>query len=59
MRRVVMKKVLAVLGLVIALTALNARIESSHECQCNRDCWCKRPGLRHFRWLLPGGHNTR
>ena len=45
-------------GVVVAgLVALNARIDATHECSCKRACWCKRPGLRHFRWLVPIGHD--
>src|SRR5947208_12057704 len=26
------------------------------ECGCDPDCWCKRPGLSLFRWVLPRWH---
>jgi hypothetical protein len=26
------------------------------KCQCQEDCWCKRPGLSLFRWVFPLGH---
>lgn len=52
-----MKKLFWLLLMLFGLAALNAKIESSRTCECNADCWCKQPGLRHFRWLVPVGHN--
>jgi hypothetical protein len=26
------------------------------ECGCDPSCWCKRPVLSTFRWVLPYGH---
>ncbi len=28
-------------------------------CECQDACWCKRPGIRLFRWVLPLGHKLR
>lgn len=28
-------------------------------CGCADDCWCHRPGLSLFRWVLPRGHTAR
>lgn len=25
-------------------------------CGCAPDCWCKRPGVAFFRWVIPWGH---
>lgn len=25
-------------------------------CHCAAECWCKRPGIALFRWVLPVGH---
>ena len=25
---------------------------------CDEDCWCKRPGLSLFRWVLPRWHKN-
>ena len=25
-------------------------------CECQGDCWCKKPGVNLFRWVLPIGH---
>ncbi|GAB3885150.1 hypothetical protein GCM10028802_34740 [Terrabacter terrigena] len=27
-------------------------------CGCAEDCWCRRPGLRVFRWVFPRGHKS-
>ena len=27
-------------------------------CECNDDCWCKKPGLSLFRWVCPVGHSV-
>lgn len=51
-----MRKVLLFAGLLVGLAALNARIGSTKQCGCRPECWCKRSGLRHFRWLVPYGH---
>lgn len=51
-----MKKLLLLAGLAVGLAAVNARIGATRECGCAPDCWCKQPGLRHFRWLFPYGH---
>lgn len=26
-------------------------------CDCEPDCWCKRPVLSTFRWVFPFGHH--
>jgi hypothetical protein len=28
----------------------------AYRCECDPDCWCKRPGLNVFRWVFPRGH---
>ena len=53
-----MKKLLVLAGLVLGLAAINARIDASRECGCQPDCWCKQPGLRRFRWVLPFSHKA-
>lgn len=53
-----MKKLLILAGLILGLAAVNARIDATTECGCQPDCWCKQPGLRHFRWILPIGHRA-
>ncbi len=53
-----MKKLLLLGGLVFGLVAVNAAIDSTKECGCQSECWCKQQGLRHFRWVLPLGHKA-
>ncbi|MPZ70655.1 MAG: hypothetical protein GEU71_14170 [Actinobacteria bacterium] len=53
-----MKKLLLFGGFVLGLAVVNAAIDSTRECGCQPECWCKQPGLRHFRWVLPFRHNA-
>lgn len=53
-----MKKLMILAGLVLGLAAVNAAIDSMKECGCQPEFWCKQPGLRHFRWVLPFSHNA-
>ncbi|MDP9235568.1 MAG: hypothetical protein M3P01_13605 [Actinomycetota bacterium] len=48
-----MKKLMWLGAIVVALVTINARLEASRECGCYPECWCRQPGLRHFRWVLP------
>jgi hypothetical protein len=27
-------------------------------CDCDPDCWCRRPGLSIFRWVFPRYHRN-
>lgn len=51
-----MKKLLLFAGLLVGIAAINARIDAAKQCGCRPECWCKKPGLRPFRWLVPYGH---
>jgi hypothetical protein len=42
-----------VLGL---LTRTLERARLYHRCECYPDCWCKKPVLTEFRWVVPYGH---
>ncbi len=46
-------------GAYLALAALGQARERSGlmTCECQADCWCKRPGLKLFRWVFPFGHS--
>jgi hypothetical protein len=50
---------------LLALYATAAVIGHAREragaiaCGCSEDCWCKRPGLRAFRWVFPFRHEPR
>jgi hypothetical protein len=48
---------LMALGYVVAgLIALGLERTGAYECQCEPECWCKRPGLSVFRWVFPRFH---
>jgi hypothetical protein len=49
-----MKKIpLFVVVVLAGLAALNSRLSASRECACERECWCKKPVPRHYRWIVP------
>ena len=51
---------LGVLGYVLAgLIALGLERAGVYQCGCEPDCWCKRPGLSLFRWVLPRWHKNQ
>jgi hypothetical protein len=51
------KKTLLFLVMVLAgASALNARLSASRECACEQGCWCKKPLLQHYRWIVPFSH---
>jgi hypothetical protein len=53
-----MRRLLIVAGIVLGVLAVvNGRIEATRTCTCNEECWCKRPVLRHFRWVAPFPHD--
>jgi hypothetical protein len=47
------------IGYVI-LALLNRAREAAGllTCSCYSDCWCKRPGLSLFRWVIPRFHHN-
>nr|MBA2601691.1 hypothetical protein [Actinomycetota bacterium] len=51
-----MKKLLLLAAVAGGLAVVNARIDVTRQCSCQPECWCQRPGLRHFRWVFPIGH---
>jgi len=50
--------VAAVTYLMLALAGRGLERARSIRCDCLDDCWCKRPGLKMFRWVFPVGHRT-
>jgi hypothetical protein len=46
---------LRLLVLYLLLAVIGRFIEGMGvvECGCKPDCWCKRPGLSLFRWVIP------
>jgi hypothetical protein len=48
-----------VLGLLLA--AVSSRVlerAGVYECGCYPECWCQRPGLSLFRWIVPRFHDA-
>jgi|GEM_PF-3186464 hypothetical protein len=49
---------LVLLGLVLAgLISRGLEQAGVYECGCYPECWCKRPGLSLFRWVVPRFHH--
>lgn len=44
------------LYLVAALVGKILEVAGVARCGCSPDCWCKKPGLSAFRWVLPYWH---
>lgn len=44
------------LYLTEALATRAAEAAGFQRCQCSATCWCRKPLLRAFRWVLPVGH---
>jgi hypothetical protein len=42
--------------IVLGVITLAMERAGAYECGCDPDCWCKRPGLNVFRWVVPRGH---
>ena len=56
-----MKRILlgASLGYVALALVLKAREAAGLlTCDCYADCWCRKPGLSMFRWVLPRFHHN-
>jgi hypothetical protein len=57
MRRVL----LGLIGLYVLTAVVTTVLEAAgvgRQCGCQPDCWCKRPGLRVFRWVAPIAHRS-
>jgi hypothetical protein len=56
-----MKPFVLVVGatyLALALVGRALEHAGTIRCDCLDGCWCKRPGLRTFRWVFPVWHST-
>jgi hypothetical protein len=48
--------VIGVIGLYVLAAITTTLAETAglgRQCGCEPECWCKRPGLRLFRWVTP------
>lgn len=55
------KKLAAALVLGYVTLALYYRAREAAgllTCDCYQDCWCRKPGLSIFRWVLPRYHHN-
>jgi hypothetical protein len=50
-------RLLAVGYVVAGLVALALERAGMYRCACDSDCWCQRPGLNVFRWIVPRFHH--
>lgn len=55
MRRVLLGT--ASLYLLLAVIGRYVEAIGAVTCECQPDCWCKKPGLSTFRWVFPTGHS--
>ena len=56
-----MKRLLVVLGVYLAAAIAGKVAErlGAVSCDCDDDCWCRRPALSVFRWVFPRAHDCR
>ncbi len=55
------RALLALMGLYVSTAAITTAAEAAGvggPCGCQPECWCKRPGLRLFRWVSPVAHRS-
>jgi hypothetical protein len=57
MRRIAVAVVFGVL--LVAVATRLAEAAGTRQCGCHGDCWCKKPGLSLFRWVVPGRAHRR
>jgi hypothetical protein len=57
-----MSRVVFLILRLYLLAAIATRVAEAsglwRQCGCSPDCWCKRPGLSLFRWVVPVGHRS-
>ena len=53
-----MRALIAFVATVLVVAAITRVAEAAglRTCGCADDCWCRRPGLELFRWIVPFGH---
>lgn len=48
------------IGYLILAVASRAQEAAGYmSCDCEPDCWCRKPGLSLFRWVFPRFHHNR
>lgn len=55
------RALLALIGFYVLAALATTVAEAAgigRKCGCRSDCWCKRPGLRLFRWVAPIAHRS-
>jgi hypothetical protein len=55
------KRILAwFLGSYLLVAVIGRFVESQGavQCGCTEDCWCRRPVLSTFRWVMPVRHHS-
>ncbi len=53
------KRLLLLFGAMLLLAGIASRALEArglYRCPCADDCWCKRPVLSVFRWVVPRWH---
>jgi hypothetical protein len=57
-----MKRVILGVGGLFVLAAVATRAAEAtgrfRRCGCTPDCWCQKPGLSLFRWVVPKRHRS-
>ena len=43
---------------VLALVTRAKEAAGFYTCECDADCWCRKPGLSLFRWVFPRWHKN-
>ncbi len=54
-----MRRSIAIAAALYVCAALGTRTAEKagmHRCGCSPSCWCRRPILSAFRWVMPIGH---
>jgi hypothetical protein len=57
-----MRRLIFLLLRLYLLAAIATRVAEAsglwRQCGCSPDCWCKKPGLSLFRWVVPMRHRS-
>ena len=57
-----MRRIIFIVLRLYVLAAIGTRIAEAagvwRRCGCTAQCWCKKPGLSLFRWVVPVKHRS-